>query len=142
MSAIVIFGGTSEGRLLGSAFKNTDIELHICTVTEYGSSLIEEGENIHIHNGAMDREKMKVFIKKIAPLLCIDATHPYAAEATKNIYGVCSELNINYIRTLRNEGSYGSEVIYAESVEKAVEFLNSTKGNIFITTEARNLRNT
>lgn len=139
MSAIVIFGGTSEGRLLGSAFKNTDIELHICTVTEYGSSLIEEGENIHIHNGAMDREEMKGFIKKIAPLLCIDATHPYAAEATKNIYSVCSELNINYIRTLRDEGSYGSEVIYAESVEKAVEFLNSTKGNIFITTGSKEL---
>ncbi len=139
MSAIVIFGGTSEGRLLGSAFKNTDIELYISTVTEYGSSLIEEGQNIHIHNGAMDREEMKDFIRQIDPLLCIDATHPYAEEATKNIYGVCSELDVNYIRTLRDEGSYGSEVIYAESVEKAVEFLNSTKGNIFITTGSKEL---
>lgn len=139
MSAIVIFGGTSEGRLLASAFKNTDIELYISTVTEYGGSLIDKGDNIHIHKGAMDRYEMREFVKSIDPDLCIDATHPYAAEVTKNIYSVCRELKLCYIRTLRDEGNLNNQVIYAESPEKAVEFLKGTKGNIFITTGSKEL---
>lgn len=139
MAVIAVFGGTSEGRSIGEALKNTDITVHMCTVTEYGTSLVPQGENIITHTGAMNEEEMENFFDEISPQLCIDATHPYAQNVTENIINACEKKNIENIRVLRAEGQEKGGVIYRESVKSAVEFLKKTEGNIFITTGSNEL---
>lgn len=143
---VVIFGGTVEGRLLAEAFQNSDLELHLCVATEYGASLLPDSPNIHVHVGRMDMEEMQVFLSECGAECCMDATHPYAAEVTKNIAKACSKINLPYVRVERDEGKFDTDadgengrLIYQDSVEKAAEFLNHTTGNILITTGSKEL---
>ncbi len=40
MNDVILFAGTSEGRLLAEACKGAPMTLHVCVATEYGLSLI------------------------------------------------------------------------------------------------------
>lgn len=143
---VVIFGGTVEGRLLAEAFQNADLELHLCVATEYGASLLPDSENIHVHIGRMDKEEIEAFLSECGAECCMDATHPYAAQVTKNIAKACAEINLPYVRVERDEGKFDTDadeeigrVMYQDSVEEAAEFLNHTTGNILITTGSKEL---
>lgn len=139
MSDIVVFGGTLEGRQIAEAFLGTEVKLHICVATEYGASLLAKSPNLQIHTGRMDAEQMRKFLEEMKPDYCLDATHPYAREATENIKKACEEGHFSYIRVLRKEEETAGEVIYKKSVEEAVAFLQETTGNILITTGSRDL---
>lgn len=150
MADIVMFGGTSEGRLITERFQQefagTDISLCVSVATEYGATLLKEDKNVSIHVGSLDSDDMKKFLRNQGATLCIDATHPYARIATENIYSVCNELGIAYIRVARGEMNYKDDdkedrddVILVDSVAEAVDFLAGTEGNIFITTGSKEL---
>lgn len=141
MSNIAVFGGTVEGRLIAEAFQNTKLNIHICVATEYGAELLPDCSNIHIHQGRMNEAEMEKFLSELSVDYCLDATHPYAAQVTENIYNACKNIGLSYIRVLRKEGNIDCDnhVIYKESIDEAVTFLNETKGNILITTGSRDL---
>ena len=141
MLDIVVFGGTIEGRLIAEAFQNTKLNIHICVATEYGAELLPDSYNIHIHQGRMNEVEMEKFLSGLSAAYCLDATHPYAAEVTENIYNACKNIGLTYIRVLRKEGNIDcdNQVIYKESIDEAVTFLNETRGNILITTGSRDL---
>lgn len=135
---IVIFGGTAEGRKLAEAVPDGALKLHICVATEYGASLLPQGENIIIHQGRMNEEEMKAFLLKTAPSYCLDATHPYAALVTENVQNACRDLGVPYIRVYRQEEG-GGDFISVGSVEEAAKFLSEVSGNIFLTTGSKEL---
>jgi precorrin-6Y C5,15-methyltransferase (decarboxylating) len=144
----VIFGGTTEGRLLAEHFASGSVTVHISVATEYGAELIPDADNIHIHHGRMDEGEMERFFLDINPDVCVDATHPYAVEVTKNIKAACENTGIRYMRVQRQNtagdisytGCEGKNYIkYVATVEEAAEFLSGTKGNIFITTGSKEL---
>ena len=82
---------------------------------------------------------MEELFRREAPEIVLDATHPYAAEVTKNIRTACENGSIRYQRVLRPEGEKNREAIYVESTEKAAELLSGTEGNIFLTTGSKEL---
>lgn len=141
MSNIAVFGGTVEGRLIAEAFQNIKLNIHICVATEYGAELLPDCSNIYIHQGRMNEEEMELFLSELSADYCLDATHPYAAEVTENIYNACKNIGLPYIRVLRKEEDIDcdNQVIYTESIDEAVTFLNETRGNILITTGSRDL---
>lgn len=139
MSDIVVFGGTLEGRQIAEALSGADINLHICVATEYGASLLKENSNLQVYAGRMDAGQMRNFLEEIKPDYCLDATHPYAKEATENIKKACEDGGFPYIRVLRKEEETTGDVIYKKSVEEAAAFLQETTGNILITTGSRDL---
>lgn len=138
MADIVVFGGTTEGRIIAETFCNTKLNIHICVATDYGAELLPSGENIHIYTGRMTREEIEEFINNISLDFCLDATHPYALEITENIYSACRSTDINYIRVIRKE-EMAEGIIYAESIEKVAELLNKNEGNILIATGSKEL---
>jgi precorrin-6Y C5,15-methyltransferase (decarboxylating) len=144
----VIFGGTTEGRLLAEHCASCRVTAHISVATEYGASLLPAADNIHIHHGRMDEKEMESFLLDINPDVCVDATHPYAVEVTKNIKSACQNTGIRYMRVQRQnnagavtdtENESNLSVSYAADIGKAAEFLSGTKGNIFITTGSKEL---
>lgn len=140
MGKIVVFGGTSEGRKFAEIFSGCSLEIFLCVVSEYGASLLPEEENIHVHIGAMNQNEMEEFLREHTPEYCLDATHPYAVEASKNILTCCNHLKISCIRITREqEDVENRDIYYKDSIEEAVEFLQNTKGNIFLTTGSKNL---
>lgn len=143
MEGIVIFGGTVEGRQLAERLQNTPLQLHICVATEYGASLLPKGENVHVYSRRMDALQMEQFLSDLDVAYCVDATHPYAVEVTDNIMVACRNVELPYIRVMRDEEmleeGQKSQLIFAADMAEAVEYLTKVTGNIFITTGSKEL---
>ncbi|MDE6627089.1 MAG: precorrin-6y C5,15-methyltransferase (decarboxylating) subunit CbiE [Lachnospiraceae bacterium] len=165
MPGIAVFGGTTEGRIIAEALCGMNLQLHICVATEYGASLLPQAENIHVYSGRMDEQEMEAFLLEWGIEYCVDATHPYAVEVTKNIAVSCERVKVPYIRILRKEGEISNgaghggdeqtaerrmkseaskksgqpQIVFAADVAEAAEYLCGTTGKIFITTGSKEL---
>ncbi|MDO4325758.1 MAG: precorrin-6A reductase [bacterium] len=151
-----IAAGTTEGRILAEYCRENRIPAVASVVSSYGEQLIEEGESLTVHTGAMDAEQMERFIQEERIDLVMDATHPYAQEASRNIRQAAKNRQVEYLRCLRGqeeaepfcdkgEGGISADsfkgvgVFYVASVEEAVRMLEGTEGNVFLTTGSKEL---
>ena len=69
----------------------------------------------------------------------VDATHPYATEATRTICEACETTGVEYHRLLRTESELPKNSIVFETAAEAAEYLESTAGNVLLTTGAKEL---
>jgi precorrin-6Y C5,15-methyltransferase (decarboxylating) len=139
MYKAIVFAGTTEGYALCEFLAENRVSVYACAATEYGGSLLQENEFLHVSVGRLKTEDMEELFRKENPEIVLDATHPYAAEVTKNIRTACESAGVLYQRILRPEGEKNSEAIYVESTEEAAAFLSGTEGNIFLTTGSKEL---
>lgn len=139
MNKAVIFAGTTEGYELCRFLSENNVLVHACAATEYGGSLFAENAFLKVHADRMDTEEMIEMFRKVQPDIVLDATHPYAAQVTKNIRTACEYAGFPYMRVLRQQGKKQGEAVYVESTQKAVQFLEQTKGNILLTTGSKEL---
>lgn len=139
MYKAIVFAGTTEGYALCEFLAENRVSVYACAATEYGGSLLQENEFLHVSAGRLKTEDMEELFRKENPEIVLDATHPYAAEVTKNIRTACENAGVLYQRILRPEGEKNSEAIYVESTEEAAAFLSGTEGNIFLTTGSKEL---
>ena len=139
MYKAIVFAGTTEGYALCEFLAENRVSVYACAATEYGGSLLQENEFLHVSAGRLKTEDMEELFQKENPEIVLDATHPYAAEVTKNIRTACESAGVLYQRILRPEGEKNSEAIYVESTEEAAAFLSGTEGNIFLTTGSKEL---
>lgn len=137
---ILIFAGTTEGRTLAEYASEHGIRCIVSTATEYGRSLIEELPGVCIRSGRMDRAQISTFIQEHEVSCVIDATHPFAVEATRQIREACEESAVTYIRCLRENGGTPEEgSVIVDSVQEAADYLAHTEGNILIATGSKEL---
>ena len=87
--AVLIFAGTTEGRILAEYASAHSIRCFVSVATDYGKSLLEKLDNITVLTGRMDEKAMEHFIEEKDIRLVIDATHPFAREVTENIKEAC-----------------------------------------------------
>lgn len=159
---VMLFAGTTEGRLLCEFLAEKKITACVCVATSYGEKLLASGENMEICTGCLDRAQMEEKMRSFGPELVIDATHPYARQATENIRGACSFLNLPCLRVIREScgeekdgqtipnaeeavreesGLPGKNSLPAEagSMEEAAALLKRMEGNILVTTGSKEL---
>lgn len=154
MCRILIFGGTTEGRLLAEYCHQQEIEAYVSVVSGYGADLLPESEYLHVLSGRMAGEAMEGFMKRASIRAVFDATHPYAAEATRNIKEACGRAGVSYLRVTRESAAaenpggdsgkgpaaaFASQVVYVYSVEEAVCYLKDREGDILVTTGSKEL---
>lgn len=110
----------------------------ISVVSKYGKELLEETVWVRIRDGAMNEKEIVQYIRQHEISLVVDATHPYAREATENIKNACAKTGTKRIRCLRKGGSYPLEgIIRAATVEEAILYLEKQRGNILVTTGSK-----
>lgn len=134
---ILIFGGTTEGRRLSHALAEKGMTVTVCVATAYGTEEQGQEENITVLEGRKDFSEMKKLLR--THTLCIDATHPYAVEVTKNIQLACAAEDIPYLRLLREKSAAVAGAVYVDSAAEAAAFLGKTEGNILLTTGAKEI---
>ena len=98
MAELVIFGGTAEGRQAALAHPGAVV----CVTSAYARELLPA--EAHVRVGRLNREEMRAFLQTEQPKRVIDATHPYAVQATANIAACCRELGIRLTRVARPGG--------------------------------------
>ena len=63
MKKVLLFAGTSEGRLLAKKLLASEYLVHICVATEYGREVLESHEHLTIHEGRMNVSEMEQLMK-------------------------------------------------------------------------------
>ncbi|MBA4685865.1 MAG: precorrin-6A reductase [Candidatus Galacturonibacter soehngenii] len=140
MCKVIIFAGTTEGRELAKYLGRKKIATLVCTATEYGESLIERSQYVEVSAKRLTKEEMNLLFFDKNPEFVVDATHPYATVVSSYVKEVCEALNLSYLRLVREE-SVGYEqkpdMVYVNSVKEACNYLETTTGNIFVTTGSK-----
>jgi len=139
MTAVVIFGGTTEGRELAEFCSRCWTEALVCVATELGESVTPEMRCVTYHVGRLDKEGMTELLTEVKPKIVVDATHPYANLVTENLAAVCANLGLTYLRIKRPDGdaSATGDVRTVPDIEAAVAWLNTTDGVVFSTVGAK-----
>lgn len=134
---VVVFSGTTEGRIFSKQLAALGVEVIVSVATPLGAEEQGEMSGIAIHCGRLEPAEMVELLADAD--LCVDATHPYAVDATKNICVACETAGVEYHRLLRPASPLpeGSKV-FATTVQ-ATEFLAQTEGNILLATGAKEL---
>ena len=134
---VVIFSGTTEGRELSVETAALGMETMVCVATEYGKEVQNHESGIQVHSGRLDVEGMTQVLAGAD--LCVDATHPYAREASRNIREAAKEAGVPCHRLLRRESQLPPGCILVDSAADAARFLQGVEGNILLTTGAKEL---
>ncbi len=139
MNKILLFGGTTEGRLAAEIIFKENVPMEICVATDYGPETLSEDLKSCTHTGRMDTAQMINFINNGHFTHVVDATHPYAAEATQNIQAACAGTGAVYLRLLRDEDAVPlpENALEAETAQAAASMLAASEGPVFLTTGAK-----
>ena len=138
MYKVIVFAGTTEGYEISRFLGENQIPVLACVATEYGSRSLKESSSLHVQAGRLDENEMKELFSREKPELVLDATHPYAAEVTRNIRKACEEAEVSYTRILRT-GSGQQNAVYVKDTQAAAEYLKGTTGNVLLTTGSKEL---
>lgn len=141
MKQVLIFAGTTEGRRLSEALSRASVPALVCVATEYGETLLPEGEGIVRRAGRLTEEEMETLMKS-GDFSCVaDATHPYAKAVSENIRKAAEEAGLPCFRLLREElhPALEEQAVFVDSVEEAARFLKDRPGNILVSTGSKEL---
>ncbi|MCM1136453.1 MAG: precorrin-6y C5,15-methyltransferase (decarboxylating) subunit CbiE [Clostridium sp.] len=116
MKEILIFAGTTEGRQLSEYLAEAGIYHTLCVATEYGEIVLKKNPLVKVRRGRMEQKEMEHFILEGDYLAVVDATHPYATQATENIKKAAESAGAPYLRLRRGDllgnvqedGSFGN----------------------------------
>ena len=147
MKNILLFAGTTEGRLLAEYLIHQPVSLHVCVATEYGEKLLPSAPSMTVSSHRMDAHEMVDFINGRHFDLVLDATHPYAIEVSANISDACKKTQVPYLRILRDcqasadvlSGTGKPSEMFVDTTEQAIDFLNHQEGPVFLTTGSKTL---
>ena len=133
MCRVVLFGGTNEGRNLCETCAEHAIPVLYCVATEDGARPANALPTVEAHVGRLNAAEMVALLKGCAPALVVDATHPYAAEASENIGAASQIAKIPLLRVVREDTEPQGCLLFT-GVEDLLVWLEKTPGNIFVTT--------
>mgnify|MGYP004567872479 CR=1 FL=1 len=134
---VVVFSGTTEGRSFSRTLAALGAAVTVCVATELGAEEQGRADGITVRAGRLDAEGMAALLRGAA--LCVDATHPYAAEATRNIRAAAAAAGVEYHRLLRPASPLPAGSVVLGSAAQAAQYLAATQGNILLTTGAKEL---
>ena len=134
---VFLFGGTTEGRTLSRELAARGAAVTVSVATDYGAEEQGEAAGVAVLTGRRSAAEMTALLRGFD--LCIDATHPYAAEASRNIRAACEAAGVPLRRLLR-AASATEDTILLSTAEEAAVYLSKTEGNILLTTGSKELR--
>lgn len=138
---IFVMAGTEDGRKLVEFLLNNGFKVTASVVSNYGKKLLEQYAGIFINDKKLDAVELAEFLKAGKFAALVDASHPYALEASINAIDACASVNIPYIRFERAGGNFdASNLIHVESYEEAAIKAAELGKNIFLTTGSKSLK--
>ena len=133
---LLIFGGTTEGRILAAQAVALGIRCTVSVATELGREELAGLSGLHITVGRLNATQIARLAEGFD--LCVDATHPYARIVTEHIRAGCAMAHVPLRRLLRSPGdSRGVETV--PDCPSAARRLAHTTGNILLATGAKEL---
>ncbi len=136
---ILIFGGTTEGRVLCEELIRQGHTVTVSVATVAGAEEVKDIMGLDIKVGRLDQDRMYGMIIGSGPFdLIIDATHPYALEVTENIKIAALKAGIEMVAVVRDESEL-SGCLKVDSISEAADMLKGVTENILITTGSKEI---
>lgn len=140
-----VFAGTTEGREIAQALSEAGFECTVSVATDCGAAFLPKGRNLTVLRGRMSHAEMSEHLERRDYDYVIDATHPFAVEASAQIKKACLTAGKSYIRVSRSterssfDSSAYENILFFDSAEEAGEWLDGQDGGIFVTTGSKEL---
>ena len=134
---IVLFGGTTEGRILSRALAALGLAVDVCVATDYGREEQGQAPGIMVHTGPLEADGMTAILEGAA--LCVDATHPYALLVTDNIRRAAELAGVPYRRLSRRPSPLPQGCIVLKDAEEAARYLRNAEGNVLLAIGSKEL---
>ncbi len=134
---ILILSGTEEGKEIVRRFHEKGLNLLTTVATEYGKKMFEQvGLEAVCLQGRLDADGFVRLIEERGINTVVDASHPYAVQASKNAMDACKRTNIKYIRFERHEVEIPDHSLIhrVETLQEAVDKAKMLGKRIFLTT--------
>ncbi len=138
---IWVLSGTKDGAEIIRLLKREGFQVFASATTEYGAALSKKaGADSAIAN-ALDCEGMIEVIRKKKISAVVDATHPFAVEASKNAMRACRKTGISYVRYERKAAKIPDSTLirYAGDFREAGKKAAQLGNVIFFAAGSRNL---
>ncbi|MFC0471952.1 precorrin-6A reductase [Halalkalibacter kiskunsagensis] len=137
---ILFLAGTSDARALAIRLTQSGHKLLTTVVTENAATELRK-VGLDVYVGRLTSEDFVRVIKEQGFQAVVDASHPFAEEASRNALTGAKEAGISYIRYERESQSHEGKGVtmvdnYALAAEKAFE----KKGVIMLTTGSKTLQ--
>ena len=138
---IFVAAGTQDGRELAAFLMAAGRPVTASVVSSYGEELLRRYPGIHINDKPLDREGLTDYFGAHGVRLFVDASHPYAANVSRNAMDACRAAGIPYIRYERRSVPVDYDRAYpVGSYEEAAEKAAELGKHVFLTTGSRNLK--
>ena len=132
---LLIFGGTTEARQI----LERGVPALCSVATASGAQLLTGLEKAETTVGRLDAAAMADLIRRRGITHVADATHPYAAEVTKNIREACAETGTPLVRVARGKTPIPDGVTVVSTPAEAAELLNQRSGKVLLTVGSKEL---
>ncbi|XZF77619.1 precorrin-6A reductase [Bacillus sp. AL-1R] len=137
---IFVLAGTSDARALALEIKKEGFDLLASVVTENAAVELRE-VGICVQVGRLTDADMVGLIATKGIQAVVDASHPFAEEASKNAIKAAETVKITYIRYERESQKFQYDKMkVVESYEEAADLASTNKGVVMLTTGSKTLQ--
>jgi precorrin-6A/cobalt-precorrin-6A reductase len=138
---VLVVAGTADARQIISELAKLNIQVVATVTSSFGSELLVGCPGVDVREGKLGAEEMTSLIKATGVNCLVDASHPYAREASINAIDACRKSGVPYLRFERRETDARYEgIIRVKSFEEAAEKLENFDGNILLTVGSNNIK--
>jgi precorrin-6A/cobalt-precorrin-6A reductase len=136
---ILLLAGTSDARELAVEMKNAGFSLVATVVTESAAASLT-AVDISVSIGRKTTDEMQQYIAKNKFSAVVDASHPFAEEASRNAMEAAKLTEVPYIRYERAHQQYEHPLIHlVKDYEEAANLAAQKRGVIMLTTGSKTL---
>lgn len=137
---VLLYAGTTEGRVLAEQLAAAGIPCDVHVATAYGQMVMPDLPGIAVHVGRLATKEMRMLAQR-GYAAVVDATHPFAVEASAQIKASVEGLSVPYLRLCRRMETAEStgEVRWFSDYESCAKALGATDGNVLLTTGSKEL---
>ncbi|WP_420768151.1 precorrin-6A reductase [Parageobacillus thermoglucosidasius] len=136
---VIVLAGTSDARELALCIRQAGYDVLATVVTEHAADQLR-ASGLAVHLGRLPAEQLAELIRAKKAKAVVDASHPFAEEASKNAMQAAAATGVPYIRYERQAAELNSRLVtFVDSYEEAAELAAQKRGVIMLTTGSKTL---
>lgn len=137
---IVMLCGTSDARELAQSIQSEGYDVLTSVVTDNAAKSLRE-VGLRARVGRLTHDDMVTLLKQNSVQAIVDASHPFAEEASRNARKAAEEVQLPYVRFERERQSFheNERLIMVADYEEAANVALQKKGVIMLTTGSKTL---
>ncbi|WP_240374504.1 precorrin-6A reductase [Bacillus piscicola] len=136
---IFMLAGTSDAKELAEEMKKNGHNVLASVVTDEAANKLEEA-GVPTRVGRLSAADMAGILRETNARAFVDASHPFAEEASRQAIQAAQEVTIPYIRYERSSiTSYDDKVTKVKTYEDAARLAGEKGNSIFLTTGSKTL---